>query len=123
MPGKQHAREYAYASSLSINILEYCKFATNILRSLTMVACVTIYTRGKNVVRTFVLRNRNSSKDAFVRRFPNSQSLVNLEKFLIISHSIAKKPWDHLVLARIMADQPIREDPNQPEHNRILMRN
>ena len=75
------------------------------------------------MVRTFVLRNRNSSKDAFVRRFPNSQSLVNLEKFLIISHSIAKKPWGHLVLARIMADQPIREDRNQPQHNRILMRN
>lgn len=72
MSGKQHAREYAHASSVSINILEYC----NQYSSFFNYACKTIYTRGKNVVRNFVQRNRKSSKDAFVRLFPNSQSLT-----------------------------------------------
>ena len=57
------------------NMTPYLNIATNILRSLIIVACTAIYTQGENVVRTFV-QNRNSSEDAFVRRFSNSQSLT-----------------------------------------------
>ena len=51
--GKQHAREYAYASSL----------LSFILHPLKWVAFNNLHTRRKSAVRSFVHRNRKSMED------------------------------------------------------------